>query len=199
MPSTLLENEINRILVDIASHARSKKTSEHDEHDFHIDYNPEKQTFRIFTWPEDEMDGDLEPTRTEGDDLYKLLSTHAKALMGQDYLVKDVEDSSRLSELFREVDSLARTGLPLGDEGYIYFRYYFKANEFLLDVHLEEHNLLGIAHDDERWHYDDCFDGMEDTLESHASGPSMIGLLSHQVEALKALILDAQKRLGHLV
>lgn len=201
MPNSQLENEINRMLVDIANYARSKDTDEHDEHEFDIRYNPKTQVFSIFTWPEgdgSEATGP-EPTKTEGHDLYMLLSAHAKALMGQDYIVKDMESSSKLSQVFKEVDSLARTGLEPEDAGRYYIRYCFKTGEFDIYVDLEEHNLLGIPHDDERWHYIDCFDGMEDTLESHISGTSMIEMLDNLAKTLKALISDAQERLAHLV
>jgi hypothetical protein len=201
MPNSQLENEINRMLVDIANYARSKDTSEPDEHFFDISYNPKTQAFSVFTW----LEGDgseatrPEPTKTEGHDLYMLLSAHAKALIGEDYTVKDIEGSSQLSEVFKEVDGLARTGLGPEEEGTLYFVYYFHTGEFNIHVDLEEHNLLGIPHDDQRWHYIDCFDGMEDTLESEISGTSVIEMMSHQVKTLKELISDAQKRLAHLV
>lgn len=197
MPNALLKDEVNRLFIDIANYAQSKGLLTFDSYDFDIIYDHKEQVFSIFTHLENAED---EFIKTSSSDLYELLSSHAKSLMGQDYLIKDIEGSHQLTDVFKDVYGLARTGLEPNDLGELFsISYLFKTKEFSVCVELEEHRLLNIPHDDDRWNYIDCFDGMDDTLESDIINTSVLEALNQQPKALKNLILDAQTRLAHLV
>lgn len=197
MPNALLKDEINRLFIDIANYAQSSDLAMFNCYDFDIIYDHKQQVFSIFTPLENTED---EYVETSSNDLYELLSSHAKSLMGQDYLIKDIEGSHQLTDVFKDIYDLARTGLEPNDRGeHFSISYLFKTKEFSVHVALEEHNLLNIPHDDDRWNYVDCFDGMDDTLESDIINTSVLEALNQQPKALRDLILDAQTRLAHLV